>query len=279
MGDRTVKNGVDVPGKDGVKAAVRFPLPEKAEYINFQPQDEARFQKFPGGFADLAPLVPGQMVSQFVVSYLVPYTTPQIYQLETVLPVQRVSFVIPKESEVTLKGAGLGEPEQVTSQEGKQYDLYSLDNLPAGQTLDLSFEGQPNFPKGTVVDSAKTTGFPNQFPVFIGLGIFGLALIGCGAYWWVRSSKEAGTDVIEDGDLETDAGEDGRPVDDQPAFDALLLEIAQLDKSFEQGEIDDEVYQTQRSELKSQAKAIYTNSRDEILPPAETTQGDPVSTE
>jgi hypothetical protein len=72
LGDRTVNGGVDVPGNNGKKAAVLFTLPEKAGFINFQPQSSDRFVKYTGGFADMASIVPGQMVSQIEVGYLLP---------------------------------------------------------------------------------------------------------------------------------------------------------------------------------------------------------------
>jgi hypothetical protein len=179
-----------------------------------------------------------------------PYTSPITYQLKTTLAVQRVSFVVPKDSGVTLKGNGLGEVEPVTAQDGQIYDVYKLENIPAGQTRDFSFEGKPNIPKSQVVESTGTTTLPYQLPLFLGLGLVGVALIGGGAFWWVRSSRNE----VEDEEEDIDGEETGQTV--QEEFDRLLTEIAQVDQEFEQGEIEEETYQNKRALLLSQAKDI-----------------------
>lgn len=260
LGEQTVKDAVEVPGNNGAKAAVQFPLPEKADFIYFEPQDEGRFLKFPGGFADTSSIAPGQMVSQLLVSYLTPYTTPLRYQLKTTLPVKRVNFVIAKDSGVTLKAEGLGEPETITAQGGQTLFLYKLENVPAGQTRDLTFEGEPVIPKSQAAAAASQANLLNQkTPLFLGLGVFGVALLGGGAFWWVRSSKRSkGNEVDEEG-LEGELGEN-----EQPVFDSLLIQIAKLDKAFDQGEVDKDTYNAQRNELKTQAKALLAESEAEI---------------
>lgn len=250
-GDRTVKGGVDVPGNDGVKAAVRFVLPEKADFINFQPQAEGRFLKFPGGFADMASIVPGEMVSQFLVGYLLPYSKPLTYRLKTTLAVQQVSFVLPADSGVSLKGDGLGAAEPTAAQDGQLYNLYKLENIPAGQTFELTVEGEPNIPDSQVDETTSTKTIPFQLPLFLGLGVVGVALIGGGAFWWVRSSRNE----VEDGEEDVDAGETGQTV--QEEFESLLTEISQLDQYYEQGEIDKETYQDKRASLLTRAKAAH----------------------
>lgn len=258
LGDRTVKGAMDVPGKDGVKAVVQFPLPLNATFLNFEPKSDGRFLTFPGGFADTASLVPGQMTSQFMVRYLVPYATPLTYQLKTVLPVQALNFVLPKESGMTLKSAGLGKPEPVTAQDGQLYYLYKLVNIPAGQTLNVTLEGKPVISVSQATEAAIPTKTPSNALLFVGLGIFGIVLIGGGAFWWVRNSKRSEGDDLEGEDLEVMKDEE-----DQSGFDALLTQIAQLDSAFEQGEVDENTYKAQRAFLKNRAKAVMTKSETE----------------
>jgi len=255
LGDRTVKNGVTVPGTDDTLASVQFPLPEEAQYVNFKPQAEGRFHKFPGGFADAAPLVPGEIVSQFLVSYLLPYSTPLTYELKTVLPVERVNLVVPKESGITLKGSNLGAPEQVTAQNGQAYDLYPLESIPAGEAITVALEGNLVIPGGQTVALVTPDPFANQKPWFLGLGALGLVLVGGSTLWWVRSSKQQ--DEHDEEDL------DGVVVDDQqPDFERILQEIAQLDKAYEAGDVDKTTYEAQRSELKKQAKMLLDENKD-----------------
>ena len=270
LGDRTVKDGIDIPGKNGAKAALQFPLPEKADFVNFQPQDEARFVKFPGGFVDAAPLVPGQMSGQFIVGYLLPYTDPLTFQLKTVLPVQAVTLVVPKESGVKLKGPGLGEPEPVTAQDGQLFYLYKLQNISAGKTLDFTFDGKPVIPKSQTA-TPSTTNDSKQLPLFIGLGILGAALIGGGAFWWVRSSRREESEEDEV-DTEEYSGLEAE-------FESLLAEIAQLDQCFERGELEEATYREKRGELMVQAKAVRSElAESESVPEATVMAGDGAET-
>lgn len=260
-----MEGGVTVPGTDGVRAALQFPLSEEAQYINFKPEAEGRFYKFPGGFADVAPLVPGEIVSQFLVSYLQPYSTPLAYELKTVLPVERVNLVIPKESGITLRGANLGAPEQVTAQNGQAYDLYSLESIPANETIKIELQGNPVIPDGQTVELVSSGPFSDQTPWFLGLGAVGIVFIGGGALWWVRSSKQPQQDEQEEEDLADVVVEDH-----QADFDRILQDIALLDKAYEAGEVDETTYEAQRGELKARAKILIDeNTEREALEAAE----------
>jgi hypothetical protein len=87
----------------------------------------------------------------------------------------------------------------------------------------------------------------------------GIALIGGGAFWWVRSSRRAQT-IDEEFGTGEDASLDAE-------FESLLAEIAQLDQRFEQGELDEAAYREKRSELMAQAKAVRSAIADEEATP------------
>ena len=182
------------------------------------------------------------------------------------LPVQAVTLVVPQEAGVKLIGPGLGEPESVTAQGGQLFYLYKLQNIPAGKTIDFTFDGKPVIPKNQTA-AASTTSNPNQLPLFMGLGVLGAVLIGGGAFWWVRSSRreETGEDVI---DVEEDPGLEAE-------FESLLTEIAQLDQRFEQGGMDETAYHEKRGELMVQAKAVKSEIA-EAAPEAAVIAGDGV---
>lgn len=160
---------------------------------------------------------------------------------------------------MTLKGAGLGEPEPVTDQDGQLFYLYKLENISVGKTLDLTFEGKPVIPQSqnTLASTeASSSNAPNQLSLFAGLGILGVVLIGGGAYWWVRSSR-----AVESSNEEDQDGADGEvfAVADQE-FEQLLTEIAELDQRFEQGEVNEAIYHEQRALLMAQAKAAQSEA-------------------
>ena len=65
-GERTVK---DVYKLEGDKSATfKFPLPSGADFIFFKPDDQDRFVKFDGGFADTYPILPGTRSAQIMVN-------------------------------------------------------------------------------------------------------------------------------------------------------------------------------------------------------------------
>ena len=255
LGERTVRAGQNIPGNSEVKASVLFPLPENADFINFEPQDNTRFIKYAGGFADLASIQPGEMVNMLVAGYLLPYADPQTFTFQTTLPVQSVNFVLPHTSGMTISAEGLGEPEKVEGQDGQIYDLYPLENIPAGTSLVLTFTGEPNIPtNGTVVQTEASSG-PDKLPITIGLGILGVALAAGGVYGWVRSTKRS----VDGVDEEEEVGESSEE-EDAPGFDALLAQIARLDEQYEQGGLDEKEYRSRRESLMAQAKTALTEN-------------------
>ena len=257
LGERTVRAGQNIPGNSEVKASVLFPLPENADFINFEPQDNTRFIKYAGGFADLAPIQPGEMVNMIVAGYLLPYTDPQTFTFQTSLPVQSVNFVLPHTSGMTISAEGLGEPEKVEGQDGQIYDLYPLEAIPAGTSLVLTFTGEPNIPTNGTVVPAEATSSPDKLPITIGLGILGVALATGGVYGWVRSTKSS----VDGLDEEEEVGESSEE-EDSPGFDALLAQIARLDEQYEQGGLDEKEYRSRRESLMAQAKTALTENTE-----------------
>lgn len=251
LGNRTVKGGQVIPGNNEVKASVLFPLPENADFISFEPQDNSRFIKFAGGFADLAPIQPGEMANVFVVNYLIPYGDPRTFTYQINLPVKKVNFLLVHTSGIQLEAEGLGAVEQVNGQDGSLYDLYPMENLPAGTELVINLEGEINFSTDASIVTAEASVTKAQLPLTIGLAIPGLVLAGGGVAWWVKSNKrteeEEAEEVEENNHLEG-VSEQG--------LDELLEAINQLDLKFESGEIDESQYHLQRDELTARAKAL-----------------------
>ena len=71
-GERTVKDVYDLG--DDKFAVLQFPLPEDADFIFFKPDDQDRFVKLDGAFADTYPILPGDQPAQIMTSYLLPYS-------------------------------------------------------------------------------------------------------------------------------------------------------------------------------------------------------------
>ena len=252
IGDRTVKGGIELT--DGKKGTLRFDLPEEAKYLFLQPETVDRFVKFPGGFADTSPLVPGLMVNQLMASYLLPYREPFTFTYSAPVDIQRVNLVIPKEFGVTLQGEGMTALEPVTGQDGKTYLLYQLDNVDAGKTFLVSMIGKPVFPESEkplkkqeeASFLERVTAMPNA-PIVLGIGGLGLLMALVGGFVWVRSTRNDDEDSSEEEEILEGEG---------PEFENLIAEITSLDEAYEQDLVDEAEYFAQREELLVRARAL-----------------------
>jgi len=240
LGVRTVKGAVNLD--DGQSATLRFPLPKDADFIFFQPDGQDRFIKFPGGFADVSPLMPGEGSGQFMVQYLVPFSSGRKYSYTAPVNVQMINFLLPADSGVSLEGQGLSGPQPYNLQSGKSYQLYTYENISAGESVQVAFKGKPI--------TASTTGANNStLPLALGGVILGLTMVGVGFWWWRRRN---GHDLTE-----SDTTALGLDLE-HSTFDEIIAEIARLDEANEQGLIEPEEHERQRHKLMLAAKKNYS---------------------
>jgi len=233
-GERTVK---DVYKLEGDKSATfKFPLPSGADFIFFKPDDQDRFVKFDGGFADTYPILPGTRSAQIMVNYLVPFSEKGTYSYTAPLNIARMNLLIEQNANMSLQGRGLAGPEQMALQDGKSYLIYSYSDLSAGQIVEVSFTGQ-------VKSEDKMVKEPT-IPLASGAAFLGIAMIGFGVWWWRR----LGNDQSEDDEMEVQAGE--------PTLDELIAGIARLDEEYKQGSLSSEEHQLQRQESVQRAKRL-----------------------
>jgi hypothetical protein len=231
-GERTVKDVFDLG--EGKFAALKFPLPEDADYIFFKPDDQDRFVKLDGGFADTYPVLPGGQASQIMTSYLIPYTGQRQYTYKAPVDVAQINFLLPDQAGIALKGTGLIGPEPTTLQDGTSYQVYSYSNLKAGQTLRLTLNGGA---------ATSTRAERNSNNLIAGLAAFlGFGVIGFGLWRW-RASESVNVDEVN-----TETGEE--------TLDDLIAEIALLDDTYEQQVLNGEEYQSQRKALMQKAKQL-----------------------
>lgn len=234
-GNRTVKAAVTLD--DGKIAALRFPLPEKADFIFFQPDEQDRFIKFQGGFADSAPVLPGPQTDRFTVKYLVPFLEGQTYSFTAPLNIKTMDFLLPKGTGVSLAGKGLVGPQPISVDSGAAFIVYSYSEISAGQTVKVTFSGKP-------VLGSQSRSNNQALPLALGGGLLGLVMVGVGIWWRFRPE-----DVLDE-EHETDANSR------EPTLDDLITQIAHVDGAFERGELDKEKYHRERNYLHEQAKCV-----------------------
>jgi len=228
-GERTVKDVYDLG--NAKFAASEFPLPKDADYIFFKPDDQDRFVKLSGAFADTYPILPGNQPSQVMTSYLVPYSGEKVYTYTALVNTARINFLLPDQANISLQGSGLTGPESMTLQDGVSYQVYSYSELKGGETLSVTITGTTN----------PQSNKKNNSLIAIGLGISGLAIMGTGLWWWRSSSPQ-----VEEDEIDSQA--------DEPTLDKLIAEIALLDETHEQQGLSSEEYQNQRQALMQRAK-------------------------
>jgi hypothetical protein len=231
QGERTVKDVFDLG--EGKFATLKFPLPGDADYIFFKPDDQERFVKLSGAFADTYALLPGGQPLQIMTSYLMPYSGKREFTYKAPVNVTQINFLLPEDAGISLLGTGLAGPESTVLQDGRSYQVYSYSDLKAGQTLSITLTG------GTARDDQDSSD-PNH--LFASLAAFlGFGVIGFGVWRW-RTSAEAENEVSTD--------------PDEPTLDELIAEIARLDEEHEQDALSSEEYQTRRQALMQKAKQL-----------------------
>ncbi len=234
-GERTVKDVYDLG--ENKFATLQFPLPSDADYIFFKPDDQDRFVKQSGAFADTYPILPGDQTTQIMTSYLVPYSGKRIYTYTAPVNITRINFLLPDQAGISLKGAGLSDPEPMALQEGASYQVYSYSNLKAGKTVSVTLAGMP-------ATASQANDRNKEKAIAMGTAFLGFALLGVGVWWW-RRPEDPPAEEVENGDQ---SGE--------PTLDDLIAEIARLDETYEQQGLSSEEYQRQRQDLMQRAKHL-----------------------
>ena len=232
-GERTVKDVYDLG--EGKSAALQLPLPKDADYIFFKPDDQERFVKLNGAFADTYPILPGDQPAQIMTSYLVPYSGERAYNYTAPVNTTRINFLLPDQAGISLKGGGLTGPESTVLQDGTSYQVYSYSDLKAGDTLKVTIDGKTTIPQ-------SNTSRNNW--IAIGTGFLGFAILGAGIWWWRRPEETQ----FEEDEITSQANE--------LSLDELITEIARLDEAHEQGRLSSEEHQHQRQALMQRAKKL-----------------------
>ncbi len=242
LGDYTITGTLTLT--DGQPATIEFPLPDKADYVFFKPEANDRFVRLDKGFADTAPLLPGERSSSMMVSYLLPYTEVMSYSYTAPVSVQNIDYLVPAEQAVVLDGPNLTGPEITTLQNNSVYQVYSYKGLPEGQTIKLSLLGKPVFAASPATPGVARPGaFNKNLAIEIGSGILGLSLIGVGVWQWRRSRRDVAEVLADENPYELELHD-------------VAFEIARLDDSHERGDIGEGEYQQQRAVLLKQAKSL-----------------------
>jgi mono/diheme cytochrome c family protein len=151
------------------------------------------------------------------------------------LPVLSFSVLLPEG--VTAEGDRLtGEGQQAI--QNFNFEVYSVSNIAAGETLQFTVSGQPNDASGSTAEASNV----NQNLVFGAIAL-GVALIAAGGWLYLRDRNRI-EETDEEDEEEFESSED------------VLDAIVALDDLHRAKKISDDAYQKRRAELKDILKGM-----------------------
>jgi mono/diheme cytochrome c family protein len=219
------------------KPALTFRLPSGALDLQFESGAIGdRYVETSDGFGDLSAVGPGQGQHQVLFSYSLPYDKKLDLAIPVPMDVGATVVMMPQ------GGVKMSSDQMVASGsrdvQGVTFDLFTAADLPGGSDLTLKLAGK--------VRADVDTTSPINSGLFIGLGAFGLVLIGTGVWFFRLRGSQAREDEPE---AETEAG-------GSETVDSLLDAILTLDDLRQAGKLPEDAYQKRRAEIKAQLKAL-----------------------
>ena len=236
---------------DGQAATIKLLLPAEATNVSF-PDNADRFVRTPDGFADTAPLIPGEKAGQIIVNYILPYESGLTYSYSAQWLTGGINFLLDDSSGLTANGDRLTDMGVQTMGDGSKFALLKHDTLKPGEAVALTLSGDLKLkapPEQSQAQSqTSTTASPNaadaSLPVALGGIIVGLGLVAFGV-WWFKRPEIAPVSVA---------------ASDETTYKDLLTQIALLDDTYERGETDEATYKARRTELFQQARRLMQAS-------------------
>jgi len=231
-GDRVYVGGEQVaPDR---RVTLRFPLPAGYQDLGVDPGPIGqRFFVVEDAVVDTLPVPPGQGIRQVMIRYRYPYQGKRLeFQHVLAYPVAHLNVLVNdvgvkvSSSQVTFQGKRGGS--------GQQFLNLAGSDIPAGEVITLSFE---DLPHGDETRAAVGS------PVVLVAVIVALAgaLAAIGYLIWQRQREVPAMEPSAPADLSELEMERER----------LILSIARLDDEYEAGNIDEDVYQRERSARKA----------------------------
>jgi mono/diheme cytochrome c family protein len=206
--------------------------PEGSSGFGYEPmQDSENFVQTENGFA----IPPSESSYSLIAFASLPKSEELEFSQEFVLPITSVTVFLPEG--VTVENTEMTDL-GVQPIQNFNFQIYELDNIPAGDKLAFTVSGTPQ-EAATVSTPEATTSNSN---LLIGAGAVGIALVLAGAWMYLRDRKRVEEDHVEEKDDEFESSED--------VMDAILA----LDDLHRSKKISDEAYQQRRAELKEVLK-------------------------
>ncbi len=204
------------------------------------------------GWADTLPMHPGGGGLNLIVTYILPYQDGMT--LSHTLPYSTSQAnIIMSDVGVTVKGGGWEfQGGQEMPGGGGTFLSYAQSGLQAGDALTIQLEGEPTA-NAAVSGSSATAPRNSTNELLIGGGVL-LIVIVAGIFLYQNWQTQAYDDELAYDEFDDEPDETARLSE----VDQLIQAIADLDNAHERGEINDDDYASQRKQLKSELKTLWT---------------------
>jgi mono/diheme cytochrome c family protein len=219
-----------------------FSLPQNAQNVMFEGDETGtRFIEMTGGYADTAPITPGEEGLSIVATYEVPYE--DVVTIQVPIPDDVASAnVLMQDQGAQLNSDQLQFVEKRQFQEDS-FSIFSAANLKKDQTLtlnlsnldNLTFSGEAVAPEAIV----PTRSFDQNLLrwIIVGLGGAVIVFVAVGYPYLRPQSRPQADNYAEDPSLRRQK---------------LLLMLARLDEAFAAGELDKRLYHRARAKYKAE---------------------------
>ena len=228
---------------------LRFSLPAGAQDLAVNEGElGGRFVQIDGGFVDRLVLPPGQNVRQVLFRYALPYVGTSLDLVRSIpYPAANVNALISDVGQ-TVTSSDLAEQGKRTAESGSYYNLLAT-GVPANKEIRISMAGLPSATGGGVnmgaTSGAAMTGGAGGLNKWIIAGLMALAAAAAAflvAMPILRAQGQQGSTA------KSQSGASTR--------DALIDALAELDLSYEAGEIPESAYRDQRLRLKARLRDL-----------------------
>lgn len=248
-GDRAYVGGSDDQNPD---TTVSVPVPENAVGLSFEEDTQGgRFVEVEGGLRDTAPVPPGSETSLIFMSYHLMVAGDTIpLERRFAYPVANLNMLVAQPG-LTLRSEQL-ESRGTQLFQDRQYEFFVAENLGPETPLVIELipvadpsagaEAGGMAPSGAQGATGPTRGNQGVL-LWIGFSLAGLAIVGAVVYS-ASSARPA------------PAHRSASSVASDPRAQRMLSELAKLEEALEAGQVDEETYESQRTEIYGKLKSL-----------------------
>lgn len=231
------------------KPVIVFDVPEGASNLQFQDGQigDGRYVQTEKGFGDTQAIIPGTGQYQILFAYEMIYDRKLDISLKAPLPVDAAIVMLPPVG-VKLDSDRLVSAGQRDVQ-GLSFQMYqSNGSMKQGEALNITLSGKVK--TGAVTDGNSLS------PLYIGIGVFGLVMVGAGI--WLYFQRKILEPAVVDANKPAEAAVEEAAESSEAILDAILA----LDDLHGSGKLPESAYQERRAALKAALAKVLEREKN-----------------